>query len=78
MLTDFYFKVLIPCLFGVMALFCFVVGLRGIVSKKPFLISAQWLVASSCWHLHPASCNRSSFQCRDLAMIPECLPFSTG
>jgi hypothetical protein len=41
--TDFYFKVLFPSLFGVMALFFFVVGLRGIVSKKPFLISAQWL-----------------------------------
>ena len=35
--------VIFPFVFGVMALFFFVIGLRGIVSKKPFVISARWL-----------------------------------
>jgi hypothetical protein len=43
-----------PCLFGVLALFFLVVGLRGIVSKKPFLISAQWLVALVLLALAPS------------------------
>jgi hypothetical protein len=33
-----------PCLFGTMALFFLVIGMRGIVTKKPFLISARWLL----------------------------------
>lgn len=35
--------VLFPVLFGCMALFFLVIGLRGIIFKKPFLISARWL-----------------------------------
>ncbi len=35
--------VIFPFVFGIMALFFFVIGLRGIVSKKPFVISARWL-----------------------------------
>ncbi len=35
---------LYPCLFGTMALFFLVIGLRGVVTKKPFLISARWLL----------------------------------
>ena len=35
--------VLFPVLFACMALFFLVIGLRGIVLKKPFLISARWL-----------------------------------
>ncbi len=45
MRPDFYFKMFIPGLFGVMALFFFSIGLRGIVTRKPFLISARWLLA---------------------------------
>ncbi|MGO9565909.1 MAG: ankyrin repeat domain-containing protein [Desulfomonilaceae bacterium] len=40
----FVITVLYPCLFGIMALFFLVIGLRGIVTKKPFLISARWLL----------------------------------
>jgi Ankyrin repeats (3 copies) len=35
---------LYPGLFVTMALFFLVIGLRGIVTKKPFLISARWLL----------------------------------
>jgi hypothetical protein len=35
---------LYPGLFATMALFLLVIGLRGIVTKKPFLISARWLL----------------------------------
>jgi hypothetical protein len=40
---NIYIKVVFPCLFGVMALFFFGVGLRGIIARKPFLFSARWL-----------------------------------
>jgi hypothetical protein len=40
---SFYIKVFLPCLVGVTAIFFFIVGLRGIVSRKPFLFSARWL-----------------------------------
>ena len=40
----FLITVLFPCLFGTMALFFLVIGLRGVVTKKPFLISARWLL----------------------------------
>ncbi len=35
----FVITVLYPCLFGTMALYFLVIGLRGIMTKKPFLIS---------------------------------------
>jgi uncharacterized protein len=40
----FVITVLFPCLFGMMALFFLVIGLRGIVTKRPFLISTRWLL----------------------------------
>src|SRR5208283_3868035 len=40
----FLITVLFPCLFGTMALFLLIIGLRGVVTKKPFLISARWLL----------------------------------
>lgn len=47
MKIDFYLTltVLLPLLFGPMALFCFAIGLRGLVGKRPFLISSRWLNA---------------------------------
>jgi hypothetical protein len=44
MKTHFVITVLYPSLFVTMALFFLVIGLRGIVTKKPFLISARWLL----------------------------------
>ncbi len=40
----FLITVFFPCLFGAMALFFLVIGLRGVLTKKPFLISARWLL----------------------------------
>jgi hypothetical protein len=40
----FIITVLFPCLFSLMALFFLFIGLRGVVTKKPFLISARWLL----------------------------------
>lgn len=34
--------ILLPCIFGLMALYLLVMGLRGIVTRKPFLISSRW------------------------------------
>lgn len=42
MTHKFVITVLFPVLFGVMALFFLAIGLRGIVFKKPFLISSRW------------------------------------
>ena len=44
MKPSYFITVVFPCLFGVMALFFFAVGLRGVVTKKPFVISSRWLL----------------------------------
>ena len=54
MKQHFVITVLFPCLFGMMALFFLVIGLRGIVTKKPFLISTRWLLAAILLGLFPA------------------------
>jgi hypothetical protein len=33
-----------PFIFGMLGLFFLVLGLRGIVTRKPFLISSRWLL----------------------------------
>jgi hypothetical protein len=43
LMPNLIITVLFPVLFACMALFFLVIGLRGIVFKKPFLISARWL-----------------------------------
>lgn len=50
----FIIAVLFPCLFGIMAVFFVVIGLRGVVTKKPFLISARWLLVVVFLGLAPA------------------------
>ena len=48
MKLDFYdtvFPILSPILFGLMAIFFLVIGLRGILTKRPFLISQRWLLS---------------------------------
>jgi len=37
-----YLTVLSPVLLGIMAIFMFAIGLRGIVTQRPFLIPARW------------------------------------
>ncbi len=44
---DFYRMmslILFPILFGVMAIFFLAIGLRGILTKRPFLVSNRWLL----------------------------------
>ena len=46
--SDFYvtiFSIMVPIWFGIFALFFFVIGLRGILTKRPFLISNRWLLS---------------------------------
>lgn len=44
--TDFYiFSIVFPIMFGLLAAFFLVVGLRGILTKRPFLLSNSWLLA---------------------------------
>lgn len=46
--SDFYttlFSILAPIWFGIMAIFLFAIGLRGILTKRPFLVSNRWLLA---------------------------------
>ncbi len=43
--TDFrIFSIMFPIMFGLLAAFFLVIGLRGIVTKKPFLLSNRWLL----------------------------------
>lgn len=45
--TDFYitvFSIVFPIMFGLLAAFFLVIGLRGILTKRPFLLSNRWLL----------------------------------
>ena len=42
--AQIYF-VMIPIIFGIMAVFFLVIGLRGIIAKRPFLVSNRWLLS---------------------------------
>jgi hypothetical protein len=44
MTYKFFVTVIFPLLFGVMALFFLAVGLRGLVFRKPFVISSRWFL----------------------------------
>ena len=44
-LYDTVFPILSPILFGLMAIFFLVIGLRGILTKRPFLMSQRWLLS---------------------------------
>lgn len=43
--AQIYF-VMIPILFGIIAVFFLVIGLRGIITKRPFLVSNRWLLSA--------------------------------
>ena len=43
--ADMYF-IMIPILFGIIAVFFLVIGLRGIITKRPFLVSNRWLLSA--------------------------------
>ena len=48
---DFYdtvFPILSPIVFGFAAIYFLVVGLRGILTKRPFLISQRWFLSIMC------------------------------
>lgn len=47
MKLDFY-DVVSPILFGMMAIFFLFIGLRGILTKRPFLISQRWFLSLMC------------------------------
>lgn len=38
------FSIIFPIMFGLMAAFFLIIGLRGILTKKPFLLSNRWLL----------------------------------
>jgi uncharacterized protein len=57
----FIITVLYPCLFVVMSAFFLVIGLRGVMTKKPFLISARWLLVLVVLGLTPSMLNALTF-----------------
>jgi hypothetical protein len=54
MTPHFHISILLPVLFGVMALFFLVIGLRGWISNKPFVISSRWLLILVVLGVSPA------------------------
>ena len=57
MSSDFYItflSILVLIWFGIMAVFLFVIGLRGILMKRPFLVSNRWLLLIMCISLGPS------------------------
>lgn len=55
--SDFYitiFSIVVPIWFGIFAAFFFVIGLRGILTKRPFLVSSRWLLLVMFIGLVPA------------------------
>ena len=47
-LYDAVYPILSPVLFGMMAIFFLFIGLRGILTKRPFLISQRWFLLIMC------------------------------
>ena len=41
---DTIYSVLFPIIFGIMAVFFFGIGLRAILTKRPFLVSNRWML----------------------------------
>ena len=55
--SEFYitmFSIVVPIWFGIFAAFFFVIGLRGILTKRPFLVSSRWLLLVMFIGLVPA------------------------
>ena len=55
--SDFYitiFSIMVPIWFGIFAAFFFVIGLRGVLTKRPFLLSSRWLLLVMFIGLVPA------------------------
>lgn len=48
------FSIVVPIWFGIFAAFFFVIGLRGILTKRPFLVSSRWLLLVMFIGLVPA------------------------
>ena len=42
---DMIYSVLFPILYGIMAIFFFGIGIRAILSKRPFLVSNRWMLS---------------------------------
>ncbi len=45
---DFYitlFSIVFPIIFGVIAVFFLIIGMRGILTRRPFLLSNRWLLS---------------------------------
>ena len=42
---DIIYSVLFPIVYGIMALFFFGIGIRAILSKRPFLVSNRWMLS---------------------------------
>jgi len=40
------FSIMFPITLGITAIFSFYIGLRGILTKKPFMISNRWFLAT--------------------------------
>ena len=51
---DMIYSVLFPMVFGFIAIFFFGIGIRAILTKRPFLISNRWLLAMMFVVLIPA------------------------
>jgi hypothetical protein len=51
---SFVLKVMFPCLFVTMGLFFLAIGGRGIATRKPFLLSARWLLGICLLGLAPS------------------------
>lgn len=43
--AQIYF-IMMPLIFGIIAVFFLVIGLRGIITKRPFLLSNKWLLSA--------------------------------
>jgi hypothetical protein len=43
-----YFDVFLPIQFGIVGIFFLVIGLRGLLTKRPFLVSNGWLLSMMC------------------------------
>ena len=62
------FTIVLPIMFGVMAAFFLILGLRGILTKTPYLLSNRWLLLVMCVAFLPNIIVPLFFEITDMAL----------
>ncbi|MCY4403552.1 MAG: hypothetical protein OXD54_13340 [Candidatus Poribacteria bacterium] len=63
------YMIVLPIIFGVMAAFFLIIGMRGIITKRPFLVSNKWLLWMMSIVFVPLICQPLFFYPPDIGLL---------